>query len=163
MQIDAERLVADYSDLILRLSYTYLGSKQDAEDICQNVLLKLITSQPTFSSKEHEKAWVIRVTANACKDLLKSAAWQRTVGLEGFDDSGLEPMWVKDPSGFLDLGTLQVMLSDGSVIEVVDERGGSLDPQGDVLACEKGIFLPEIIDVERVASVTICGTEFSVA
>ncbi len=82
MQTEAERLVHEYSDLILRLSYTYLGSTQDAEDICQTVLLKLVTLSPSFSSREHEKAWVIRVTANACKDLLRSASRQRTVGLE---------------------------------------------------------------------------------
>ena len=84
MQTEAERVVGEYSDLILRLSYTYLGSAQDAEDICQNVLLKLITSLP-FTSSEHERAWVIRVTANACKDLLKSAARQRSVGLEALE------------------------------------------------------------------------------
>ncbi len=74
MQTEAERLVCAYSDLILRFSYTYLGSVQDAEDICQNVLIKLMTLSPEFSSLEHEKAWVIRVTANACKDLLRTAA-----------------------------------------------------------------------------------------
>ena len=40
----AERLVNTYSDLILRLSYTYLHSAQDAEDICQTVFLKCLTS-----------------------------------------------------------------------------------------------------------------------
>ena len=40
---DAERLVQTYSDLILRLAYTYLKSTHDAEDICQNIFLKLLT------------------------------------------------------------------------------------------------------------------------
>lgn len=87
MRNEAERLVAEYSDLILRLSYTYLGSTQDAEDICQTVLVKLMTSSQAFASKEHERAWVIRVTANACKDLLKSASRQRTLGLEAIEGS----------------------------------------------------------------------------
>ena len=65
---EAERLVETYSDLILRLSYTYLKSVQDGEDICQTVLLKLLTGDEQFDSPEHEKAWVIRATANACKD-----------------------------------------------------------------------------------------------
>lgn len=63
MQTEAERLVCAYSDLILRLSYTYLGSVQDAEDICQNVLIKLMTLSPEFSSLEHEKAWLMRLAA----------------------------------------------------------------------------------------------------
>lgn len=78
---EAERLVRMYSDLILRLAYTYLKSTHDAEDICQNVFLKLLTGGYTFDSAEHEKAWVIRATANACKDSLR-AAHRRCVGLE---------------------------------------------------------------------------------
>ena len=78
---EAERLVRTYSDLILRLAYTYLKSTHDAEDICQNVFLKLLTGGDTFDSAEHEKAWVIRTTANACKDSLR-AAHRRCVGLE---------------------------------------------------------------------------------
>lgn len=69
---EAERLVNTYSDLILRLSYTYLKSTQDGEDICQTVLLKLLTGGEGFESPEHEKAWVIRATVNACKDELRA-------------------------------------------------------------------------------------------
>lgn len=68
---DAERLVQTYSDLILRLAYTYLKSTHDAEDICQNIFLKLLTGGQTFDSPAHEKAWIIRATANACKDSLR--------------------------------------------------------------------------------------------
>ncbi len=52
---DAERLVQTYSDLILRLAYTYLKSTHDAEDICQNIFLKLLTGGQTFDSPAHEK------------------------------------------------------------------------------------------------------------
>ena len=57
---EAERLVNTYSDTILRLSYTYLHSVQDAEDICQTVFLKLLTNEAAFDSPAHEKAWIIR-------------------------------------------------------------------------------------------------------
>lgn len=79
---EAERLVNTYADLILRLSYTYLKSTHDAEDICQTVFLKLLTSGQAFDSPAHEKAWIIRATANACKDALRSAFRRRTVALE---------------------------------------------------------------------------------
>lgn len=75
MKIDAQeaqRLVNSYSDLILRLSFTYLKSTQDGEDICQTVLLKLLTGGEVFESPEHERAWVIRTTINACKDELRA-------------------------------------------------------------------------------------------
>jgi len=74
---EAERLVETYSDLVLRLSYTYLKSREDAKDICQTVFLKLLEKPRAFDSPEHEKAWIIRTAANACKDMLKSH-WHRT-------------------------------------------------------------------------------------
>lgn len=70
--LEARRLVNAYSDLILRLSYTYLKSTQDAEDICQTVFLKLLSSDKGFDSPEHEKAWIIRAAVNACKDELRA-------------------------------------------------------------------------------------------
>lgn len=78
----AEYLVQTYSDLILRLSYTYLKSTHDAEDICQTVFLKYLTAGQSFDSREHEKAWIIRTAVNACKDVLKSGWRTRTCGLE---------------------------------------------------------------------------------
>lgn len=81
-EAEANRLVATYSDMILRLSYSYLGSTADAEDVCQTVLLRLMTKAPQFSGPEHERAWIIRTTANACKDLLRSSARRTTVALE---------------------------------------------------------------------------------
>ncbi len=79
---EVERLVQTYSDLILRVSYTYLGSTQDAQDICQTVFVKLLTGKQKFRSAAHEKAWMIRTTINACKDLLHSAWHTRTCGLD---------------------------------------------------------------------------------
>ena len=66
---EAQRLVDTYSDLLLRLSYTYLGSTVDAQDICQSVFLKLLQAPRTFADREHERAWIIRTAINLCKDL----------------------------------------------------------------------------------------------
>lgn len=76
------RLVNDYADLILRLSYTYLGSTADAEDVCQEVLVKLLGRSEGLEGPEHERAWVVRVTANRCKDLLRRRAARPTVALD---------------------------------------------------------------------------------
>ncbi|MEJ5998703.1 RNA polymerase sigma factor [Corynebacterium sp. H130] len=73
-QAEATRLVGEYSDLIVRLCHSYLQSTADAEDICQEVLLKALDNRQRFTSTEHEKAWIIRVTCNKCKDLLRSPA-----------------------------------------------------------------------------------------
>lgn len=78
----AERLAKDYSDAILRLSYTYLKSTDDAQDICQTVFVKLLTQPMEFDSPEHERAYVLRMASNACKDLLKSPWRKRKCSLE---------------------------------------------------------------------------------
>ena len=79
---EAERLVNAYSDLILRLSYTYLKSTEDAKDICQTVFLRLLEKPRGFESPEHERAWIIRAAVNLCKDQLKSHWRRTTVDLE---------------------------------------------------------------------------------
>ena len=81
----AVRLVRLYADLILRISFSYLKQTYDAEDICQTVFLKYLMTEPQFESPEHEKAWIIRTTINACKDHLKSAFFRRSVPLEEAD------------------------------------------------------------------------------
>lgn len=78
----AEYLVETYADTILRLSYTYLKNTADAQDICQTVFLKLLTAPVDFKNSEHEKAWILRTTANVCKNLLKSAWHRKTCGLD---------------------------------------------------------------------------------
>ncbi|OUO35951.1 sigma-70 family RNA polymerase sigma factor [Olsenella sp. An290] len=68
---DPERLVRDYADLVLRVCYTYLRSTADAEDVCQDTLVKLLLREEPFRDPGHERAWVVRVAINACKNLLR--------------------------------------------------------------------------------------------
>ena len=63
-----------YSKLLFRIAFLHLGSTYDAEDVLQNVFIKLIYNAPQFKNEEHEKAWLIRVTQNHCKNMLKSSA-----------------------------------------------------------------------------------------
>lgn len=78
----AEYLAQTYSDAILRLSYTYLKNTYDAQDICQTVFVKLLTEPREFESTAHERAYILQMAANACKDLLKSPWRKRTCDLE---------------------------------------------------------------------------------
>ena len=78
----AERLDNTYADAILRLSYAYLKNTQDAQDVCQTVFVRLLTEPREFESGEHERAYILRMAANACKDLLKSPWRRRTCDLE---------------------------------------------------------------------------------
>lgn len=71
-------LLTKYGDDVFRLAMSYLGNRQDAEDISQNVFLKLLsTRHEPFPGRE--KAWLLTCTANACKNHLKSF-WRKNVG-----------------------------------------------------------------------------------
>lgn len=77
-----EYLVNTYADTVLRLSYSYLKSVQDAQDVSQTVFIKLFKAKKTFKDKDHEKAFILRVTANVCKDVLKSSWRNRICDIE---------------------------------------------------------------------------------
>lgn len=79
---EAARAIERYGDMVRRLCLVHLKNPADMEDIFQNVFLKYVLSPVVFESPEHEKAWLIRVTLNACRDLVKSFFRSRTVPLE---------------------------------------------------------------------------------
>ena len=72
-----------------------LRSTQDAEDICQDVLLKALGHAGSFDSAEHERAWIIRVAINAAKDLLRRRDRQGTVALDDIAEP-VAPMGATD-------------------------------------------------------------------
>ncbi|NLW78492.1 MAG: sigma-70 family RNA polymerase sigma factor [Ruminococcaceae bacterium] len=74
-------VVEQYSDMVLRIAYQNMQSRADAEDVAQDVFLRLL-GQPAFADETHLKAWLIRVTINRCKDVLKSAWRRKTVPIE---------------------------------------------------------------------------------
>jgi len=55
-----------------------MGNRAEAEDILQEVFIRVLEKKPVFQSPEHEKAWLIRVTVNQCKSRLRSTWWRKT-------------------------------------------------------------------------------------
>ena len=74
MQSDEQftRYAQRHMDTIFRVAFSYMKSRADADDITQNVLLKLYHSDKLFESDVHIKHWLIRVTINECKKTLGS-------------------------------------------------------------------------------------------
>lgn len=81
-EFDLETAIDKYSDTVKRICYMYLKNSYDTEDIFQNVFFKYALSDKDFESAEYEKAWIIRVTINACKDLSRNYFRKNTVPLE---------------------------------------------------------------------------------
>ena len=71
------RLYDIYAQDVYRLALSYLRNPQDAEDICHSVFLALV-EKDVHLFPGSEKAWLLKCTANACKNHLKSF-WKRNV------------------------------------------------------------------------------------
>ena len=87
-------LLDRYGDMILRLAFSCMKNMPDAEDVLQDVFLKLLEKTPVFESDEHRKAWLIRVTVNICRSRLRSP-WRRHKELEEADASVEENRWLE--------------------------------------------------------------------
>lgn len=80
-----EHLARAYGDTVFRVACHALGNRYDAEDVSQTVLLKLYQSDAPFQSDDHAKRWLIRVTVNQCRKLLRSPWHKRRLPLEDYD------------------------------------------------------------------------------
>lgn len=74
--INLEEAMRTYGNDVLRLAYVYVGSEASAQDIFQEVFLKVYKHQESFLEKSSMKTWIYKITINTCKDYLKSA-WVR--------------------------------------------------------------------------------------
>lgn len=68
----AGELLDAYGDSILRMAYSYLHNRSDAEDILQETLLRYLSAEPALESEAHEKAWLLRVAINLSKNKIES-------------------------------------------------------------------------------------------
>lgn len=78
--MDVLYLFNRYRDDVYRLAVNYTHNPQEAEDVCQTVFLKLVEQGELTPGKE--KAWLMQVTANECRSLLRSGWWKRTAPLD---------------------------------------------------------------------------------
>jgi len=70
---------------VYRVSFSYLKNAEDTKDAVSEIFLKLLQTKTTFQNAEHEKAWLLRTTANYCKDFLKNRN-RKTVNIDDYAD-----------------------------------------------------------------------------
>lgn len=75
------RLAGRYIDMVFRVALNYVRNPADAEDITQTVFEKLLGEKKPFEGDDHVRNWLIRVTVNECKKLLRSP-WRRHEPIE---------------------------------------------------------------------------------
>lgn len=79
---NVEEKVRKHANSVYRLALSILKNKEEAEDVFQDVFVKFMLKAPNFNDEEHEKAWILRVTINICKDRLKSLWFNKREKLE---------------------------------------------------------------------------------
>ena len=67
-----EELVEKYENTLFRTALAILGDVQEAEDAVQDAFLRYLEKCPELRDGEHEKAWLLKVTANRCKSILRT-------------------------------------------------------------------------------------------
>ena len=82
-----ENLIELYGNDVLRIATLYMQNPSTAEDIFQDVFLKVNKYLSSFQGKSSEKTWIIKITINTCKDYLKSAWRKKVVSIENFSDT----------------------------------------------------------------------------
>lgn len=79
---DASRAVEEYGNSLYRLCAVMLKNREDAQDAVQECFLRYITKSSDFNDYEHEKAWLIRVSTNVCKDMLRRRKHESFLSLD---------------------------------------------------------------------------------
>lgn len=86
MDLDYTQVVERFGPSLYRLAFSYCRQRQDAEDVVQEVMIKYLNHGRRFGSEAELRHWLFKVTANQCRDLLRSAWKTRTVPLDGGPD-----------------------------------------------------------------------------
>ena len=79
-----------YMDTVFRVAYSYLRCRADADDVTQDVLLRLYQTDRTFADETHLKNWLLRVTVNCCKNVFR-APWHKAEDIADYENSLLFP------------------------------------------------------------------------
>lgn len=87
---ELERVMQTYGNMLFRIALITLGNASDAEDAVQETLIKYMQKAPAFQESEHEKAWLLKVAANTCRDVLRFRNRHQMVDIEEIQEFSRE-------------------------------------------------------------------------
>ena len=85
---DVTELFDEFSDMVYRIAFVRVSQSSDADDVFQEVFMRLVKHITMLRSREHAKAWLIRCTINCCNSHHRNVWQKKTVGIEESDYSG---------------------------------------------------------------------------
>ena len=96
-----------YSDMLYRICIVMLCNEQDAQDVVQDTFCRYLEKRPVFRDAEHEKAWLIRVASNICRDMLRFRIRHPKASIEEVENRLTEPEQVETLRELLELPVKQ--------------------------------------------------------
>lgn len=143
---DISRAMNEHGDAVWRACVAYVPA-HDAEDVLQNTFLKFAMHDQAFSNAEHEKAWLLRVAINECKDVLK-AARAKNISLESrLEAYNNHLLGIRDDSTQTEIGVKRIL-------EAMDALGDP--PKTQVyLSLVEGYTAPEISEMTNMSENTV--------
>jgi RNA polymerase sigma-70 factor (ECF subfamily) len=85
-----ETVIQRYKGTVYSVALSYVNSRDDADDIFQEVFLIYFRTNPQFNDEEHRKAWLIRTTINCSKRVVDSTYRKRTVPMDEMEEESFE-------------------------------------------------------------------------
>lgn len=83
--------VVKYSDMLYKICIVILCNEQDVQDAIQDTFCRYLEKKPDFRDEEHEKAWLIRVATNICRDMIRFRIRHPKISIDGLEDSLAAP------------------------------------------------------------------------
>lgn len=83
--------VMKYGNTLYKICIVILCDEQDTQDAIQDTFCRYLEKKPVFHDEEHEKAWLIRVATNRCRDMLRFRMRHPKVCIDGLEDSLAAP------------------------------------------------------------------------
>lgn len=151
--VTIESIVNLYGNKIFQLAFHLTGSTSDAEDVTQEVFLKLFRSWTQVTAFSNFQAWIRRVVTNAALDLLRSrqSRQKRERGAPGGDPDEVAERRPQEPAARLDQQELQEQLSR-AMEDLSPQQHAAL-----ILFDHEGLKAREIADIMNVSEATVRG------
>jgi RNA polymerase sigma-70 factor (ECF subfamily) len=140
---EVSRLMELYGNDVLRTSYMYLKNRQNAEDAYQEVFIRVFNKLDGFRGESSEKTWIIKITINVCKDMLRGSWLKKVLLTDRFGSktaaSGIEDRIIrKDDNRLLFEAVLSLPQSFKEVILLYYYHGYDTAEIGGILDIAEG-------------------------
>lgn len=130
---DLEQTIEEYGNFIFKTCFLMLRNKHDAEDVAQETFYKYMISNRAFDSSEHKKAWLLRVSQNKCKDMLRYKKVHSYIAYEDVEENfvGHQDVESEDIEDILKVSNLSYDYK--SVVVLYYFEGYSVEEVADIL------------------------------